>query len=261
MLTKTMEMIDMKPITFCAERLPNGEVGRHLAVDLARYPHALVVGATNSGKSIASMLIAAKISLHFPDSKIWILDFKGDSDTFDFSDGVPGCRYWKYMDCMEGLADYFTMFQERLAHDPGPNAGLNLLWADEYPSFILNLAKKDAESAKSMLSTVLMMGRQKRCMALTTAQKAMAEIYAQGARDNYNICLAMSNISKESAAMLGFDREAFCPVTEIGGGHLLLSGTNQTPVQIPYIGPRGMARMKDDILKAVIRNNDNYNRR
>lgn len=251
----------MKPITFCAERLPNGEAVRPIPVDLVRYAHALVVGGTGSGKSIASMLIAGKVSMHFPASKIWILDFKGDSYTFDFLDGISGCRYWKYLDCMEGLKNYYAMFQERLSNDPGPGAGLNLLWVDEYPSFVLNLPKKDADSVKSMLSTVLMMGRSKRCLALTTAQKAMAEIYAQGARDNYNICLGMGNISKESASMLGFNREEFCPVTEIGGGHLLLAGTNQRPVQIPYIGPRGMERIKKDILEAVTRNNDNYNRR
>ena len=244
---------NMKKITFCCERLPSGGATQPLQVDLDRYPHILTVGATNSGKSIASMLIAAKVSLHFPTSKLWILDFKGDSGTFGFLDGVSDCRYWKYLDCMEGLENYYAMFQERLSHDPGPDAGLNLLWADEYPSFVLNLPKKDAESAKSMLSTVLMMGRSKRCLALTTAQKAMAEIYAQGARDNYNICLSMGNISKESASMLGFIREEFCPVSEIGGGHLLLAGTNQRPVQIPYIGPRGMERIKKDILRAVTR--------
>ena len=240
-------------ITFCAERLPSGGAIRPIPVDLDRYPHALVVGATNSGKSIASLLIAAKVSLHFPTSKLWILDFKGDSDSFGFLEGIPGCRYWKYLECMEGLEDYFVMFQERLSHDPGSGAGLNLLWFDEYPSFILNLSRKDADAAKAMNSTLLMMGRSKRCMLLTTAQKAMAEIYSQGARDNYNLCLAMGNVSKESASMLGFDREAFCPVTEIGGGHLLLGRTNQRPIQIPYIGPRGMAKMKADILRAVTR--------
>lgn len=250
----------MRPITFCAERLPSGGAIRPIPVDLERYPQALLVGATNSGKSIASMLITAKVSLKFPTSKVWILDFKGDSDTFDFVDGVSDCRYWKYMDCMEGLVNYFSMFQKRLSHDPGPDAGLNFLWADEWPSFLLNLPKKEAEAARNMLSTILMMGRSKRCLTLTTAQKAMAEMYAHGARDNYNVCLAMGNISKESASMLGFDRDAFCPVTEVGGGHLLLGGTNQRPVQVPYIGPRGMAKMKADILKAVTRNDpvDNF---
>mgnify|MGYP001086463556 CR=1 FL=1 len=64
---------------------------------------------------------------------------------------------------------------------------------------------------------------------------------------------ALGNISKESASMVGFDRETFTPVTSTGGGHLLLNGADQRPVQVPYIGPRGMERMKADILKAVTR--------
>lgn len=62
----------------------------------------------------------------------------------------------------------------------------------------------------------------------------------------------MGNLSKESASVLGFSRDEFIPVTEIGGGHLLLGG-RQLPVQVPFIDPRGMARMKADILRAVTR--------
>lgn len=240
-------------ITFCAERLPSGGAIRPIPVNLDKYPHVLVTGGTNSGKSIVSLLVASKISLHYPTSKLWILDFKGDSGTFGFVENIPGCRYWKYLECLAGLEDYFSMFQERLSHDPGPNAGLNLLWIDEYPSFILNLPRKDAETAKSIISTVLMMGRSKRCMTLTTAQTALAELFSHGARINYQTILAMGNSSATSTSILGFSHEEFLPVTEIGGGHLLLSGTNQRPVQVPYIGPRGMAKMKADILRAVTR--------
>ena len=143
---------------------------------------------------------------------------------------VADCRYWQYTDCVQGLEDYYTAFQERLSHDPGPGAGLNLLWADEWASLILNLPKKEAETAKSMLSTVLMMGRSKRCQVLTSVQRASAELFSQGARDNYGFCLALGNISKKSASMLGFDREAFTPVTSTGGGHLRLNGADQRPV-------------------------------
>lgn len=243
----------MTKIVFCAERCPSGGTERPIPVDLDKSPHALIMGASNAGKSITSMLVSAKIALHSPKSKIWILDFKGDSDTFAFLNGVPDCRYWQYTECVKGLEDFYKMFQERLSNDPGPSAGLNLLWVDEWASLILNLPKKEAEVAKSMLSTVLMMGRSKRCQVLTSVQRASAELFAQGARDNYGVCLALGNISKESASMLGFDREAFCPVTRIGGGHLLLNGTNQRAVQVPYIGPRGMERMRADILKAVTR--------
>jgi hypothetical protein len=122
------------------------------------------------------MLITAKAALHIKNSKIWILDFKGDSETFGFlTNVVADCRYWQYTDCVQGLEDYYTAFQERLSHDPGP--GLNLLWADEWASLILNLPKKEAETAKLMLSTVLMMGRSKRCQVLTSVQRASAELF------------------------------------------------------------------------------------
>lgn len=97
-----------------------------------------------------------------------------------------------------------------------------------------------------------MMGRSRRFFCLTSVQRAQAELWNQGARDNYSCCLGLGNLSKEAASVLGFSRDEFLPVTEIGGGHLLLGG-RQIPVQVPYIGPRGMARMKEDILRAMTR--------
>lgn len=247
--------ICLPPLTLCYDRnvwLHYG-IKEPIAINLDKFCHILIVGSSGSGKSMASLLLTARISLHIPTSKIWILDFKGDGDTFGFLDGNSACRYWRFTSCKAGLENYYAMFQERLSNSPGPDAGLCLLWVDELSSFLLNLPKKDADIAKSMLSTILMMGRSKRCQIITTVQRASAELFSQGARDNYGICLSMGNITKESSATLGFDREAFFPVTSIGGGHLLLNGTDQRPIQVPYIGPSGMEKVKAAILQAVTR--------
>lgn len=243
----------MRPITFCAERLPNGGAARPIPIDLAKSPHVLIVGGTGSGKSVASLLLCAKISLHYPRSKTWIIDPKGDNDTFGFLNAVESCRYWQFADSMAGLQDYYDVFQSRLTNEPKDGEGLRLLWCDEWASMILNLPKKDAEEAKAMLATVLMMGRSKGCFVLCSLQRASAELFTQGARDNFSVSLALGNISKEQASMLGFLREDFVPVTRVGGGHLLLNGTNQMPVQVPLIGERGMERIKRDILLGVTR--------
>ena len=97
-----------------------------------------------------------------------------------------------------------------------------------------------------------MMGRSKRCMVLCSTQKAYSDLLG-GSRENFSISLIMGNTSKEQASTLGFSREDFLPVRSIGGGHLLLNGTNQMPVQVPLIGERGMERIKRDILLGVTR--------
>lgn len=104
----------------------------------------------------------------------------------------------------------------------------------------------------AQLSTILMLGRSRRFFCQTSVQRASAELFYQGGRDNYSVRLGMGNFSTESALALGFSREDVLPVTEIGGGHMLLNG-RQIPIQIPFIGPNGMKRMKEDILQAIIR--------
>ena len=73
----------MKEITFCAERLPNGEAIRPIPIDFDKSPHLICQGGTGTGKSVASLLTTAKIS-RLPGSQVFILDFKNDVDTFKF---------------------------------------------------------------------------------------------------------------------------------------------------------------------------------
>ena len=247
----------MKAITFCAERLPSGGAIQPIPVDFDRFPHLVCQGGTGTGKSIASLLITAKIS-RLQGSQVFILDYKNDVETFDFCRG-NSLRYWKFRDCEAGLAEYFDLLQSELTSDEkNGSRPVRWLWVDELSSWLLNSDRKTQEKIRSQISTVLMLGHSRRFFCLTSVQRAQAELWSQGARDNYSCCLGMGNLSKESASVLGFSRDEFIPVTEIGGGHLILGG-RQYPVQVPYIGSRGMARMKADILRAATRNNPTEN--
>lgn len=241
----------MKPIIFCAERLPEkGAAQRPIPIDFDKYPHLAIQGGTGTGKSIASLLATAKIS-QIPGTEIFILDYKNDVDTFKFCHGKD-CRYWRFQDCEEGLNEFYERLKNELASDDSGPRKVRWLWIDELGSWLLNSDRKTAESIRAKIATILMMGRSRRFFILVSVQRASAELFAQGARDNFSCCLGLGNLTKESASVLGFTREEFLPVTEIGGGHLLLNG-RQIPVQVPYIGPRGMARMKADILRALTR--------
>ena len=238
-------------ITFCAERLPSGGTIRPIPIDFDKSPHVICQGSTGTGKSIASLLMTAKIS-RIQGSQVFILDYKNDVDTFRFCHS-PNCRYWRFQDCEDGLEEYYNLLQSELASEEDIDSRpIRWLWIDELGSWLLNSDKKKAESVRAKIATVLMLGRSRRFFCLTSVQRAQAELFSQGSRDNYSVCLGMGNLTKESASVLGFSREKFLPVTEIGGGHLIVGG-QQYPVQIPYIGPCGMAKMKEDILRAVTR--------
>jgi DNA segregation ATPase FtsK/SpoIIIE-like protein len=129
------------------------------------------------------------------------------------------------------------------------------LWTDELGAFILSLPKKEQEQVKSMLSTILMMGRSMNCFVVTSVQRASAELFSFGARDNYGLSISMGNISKESASMLGFDREKFLPAIKPGEGHLLLNGTEQLPVRVAAdLGnPRILQAVMRDVLDIATR--------
>ncbi len=244
----------MRPITFCAERSPSPGAVRPIPIDFDKSPHVVCTGGSGTGKSVASMLISAKVA-RIPTSQLYILDYKNDTDTFGFLHGHgPGCRYWRFEACMDGLNEYYERFQVELAADTGPGGPrpVRWLWIDELASWLLNIPKKDAESARSKIASLLMLGRSRRYLLLTTVQRASAELFAQGSRDNYNICIGMGALSKESAATLGFSREDFLPPAQVGDGHMIVNG-NQIPIQVPYIGPKGMERMKEDILDGVTR--------
>lgn len=189
----------------------------------------MVIGPTGSGKTYAVKLLLGRISKYVPGVAVTICDFKADD--FQFLRGCNG--YYEFLDCKRGLEDFYHFF---LARQQGNNLDRSfcLLVFDEWASFLNNLEKKEAEEAKRQLSTLLMLGRSFNVHVLVSQQRADAQ-YFSTARDNFSGIIALGNLSKESALMLGFDRDKLEPVRDIGAGYMLINGTDLQEIQVPVV--------------------------
>ena len=199
-----------------------------------RHPMLLIVGGTGAGKSYGLSLLMGKISTHIPDSQLYLCDFK-DIDFREFAD-CP--RRWSYEKCSEGLNSFYESFKARLDGED-TTTHRKLLIFDEWAAFIMSRSdKKEQDKIKSMLSTLLMMGRGVQHHIIIGLQRADAQLFPMGGRDNFGAILAMGNISKEQKLMLFPDfRENMDETNGRGQGYLYLDGDVDgiKRVQVPSI--------------------------
>lgn len=220
--------------------------GRREAVlwDPSRLPHLLIIGATGSGKTYAAKLLLGRIAAHIPEAKAILCDYKADD--FRFLSGSP-C-YYEFDGCTEGLNAFYAAFQARQRGD-NPSRSLRLLMFDEWASYVSMLDKKDAEEAKRKLATLLMLGRSFNFHVLVSQQRADAA-YFSTARDNFNIVVALGNLSRESRDMFfsGF-KDELGPVRQVGEGYMLTNGAELRHIQVPRVRDPGKL---DDAIRRLV---------
>jgi hypothetical protein len=212
-----------------------------------RHPMLLTVGGTGAGKSYFLSLLMGKIALHMPDACLFLCDFK-DIDFRAFAD-CP--RRWSYEECVKGLTAFYDSFQARLS---GQDASTNrkFLVFDEWAAFVLSRDKKAAEDIKGKLSTLLMMGRGVRHHVIIGLQRADAQLFPMGGRDQFGAILALGNLSREQKLMLFPDsRDEFNMTNDRGQGFLSLDGEPLHRVQVPRIVNQNSLNMV--IRKGLIR--------
>jgi DNA segregation ATPase FtsK/SpoIIIE-like protein len=211
--------------------------------DYRHCPHVLTVGGTGSGKTYATKLILGKIAKYIPGAKATVLDFKADD--YNFLRGYNS--HYEFMDCVQGLESVYSAFLARMQGN-NPEHTFRLLMFDEWASFLNTLEKKEADVAKKKLSTLLMLGRGYNYHVLVVQQRADAQ-YFNTARDNFNVIIALGNLSKESALMLGFDRDKIQPVSGIGSGYMLTNGNDLRGIKVPTV--KNLTKLENAIRKLV----------
>lgn len=213
-----------------------------------RTPHILIVGATGSGKTYFCRLLLGKISRYFSDSELIVCDMKADND-YAFLQGTQ--NYFRFMDCEKGLDKISTMLVER--QQGNPDRHFTVLYFDEWASFIsaLSIDKKAYANALQSLSRLLMMGRSFNLQIVISQQRADASTFGT-ARDNFNLAIGLSNLSKEGQQMLFSDfREKMLPDRTRGTGYMLANGSDFHAIRVPTINR--MDLLEADIIAGVTR--------
>lgn len=195
-------------------------------------PHFVVFGATGSGKTYGTKLILARISKEVPDSQFYVADFKGDSD---FSVLNNAKRFFRFTDCEHCLDEFYLHFQRRQSGEDKTRNFL-LLYFGEWASYIMNVDKKRAEEDKKKLGTLLMLGRSFNIHVGISQQRVDAAYFSAGSRDQYNVVIALGNLSTEGKEMMFREyKDQMKPDRKQGTGYMITNGTDFVPIQVPYI--------------------------
>ena len=220
------------PFVYNAQLVERG-IKAYISIDLDTHCHWLCVGATGAGKSYALALMLGKIAKYEPTARLVICDFKKAS--FGWLDGRDG--FYGYTAVTDGIDTVYKEFQRRLElNDNTRNAQRIVCVVDEYAALINSLDKKAADEVKRKIAEILMMGRSLRVHLIIGIQRADAEFFKSGARDQFGAMLMLGNLSKEQKQMLAPDyRDQMTAVNQRGQGYLLLDGQGICRVQVPRV--------------------------
>lgn len=225
-----------------------------ISIDISSHCHALITGASGSGKSYALLYLIGNLLKSNVNTIIYFLDFKNSAD-FEFLNDYP--YFYSGDACYQGILDYYTRFCD--ARKNGKNTQRYILIFDEYPAFINYLTTKDKQDKSkncnnvlSAVSEILMLGRGIKFGIWIVTQRADSTLFSNGARDNFMIVIGLGRMSKEQKGMLFSGEDIPDKIYHQGDGILLADGYPLQEVSFPRI--RNIVDWKRHVKDILMRN-------
>lgn len=154
--------------------------------------HLIVVGGSGSGKSTGIMYWLYKLR-KYP-CELHIADFKASHEFYGISQ-----NYAEFEDCYALVKRYYDGF----LHTPeGGEGRIKILLIDEIAGLLTHYSvtkegKQKADEIRSIMSSILMLGRSRKCFLWLSMQRYSASIFpsASGSADNFHICIGLGRLS------------------------------------------------------------------
>lgn len=206
----------------------------------------LIVGPSGSGKTVFSTLLMGKLSLYIPNVSITVADYKG----VDF-DWLSGCHnYYSVDNAINGINSFFNMFEDRLyRREQAEN--IQVLFVDEFPSLLLSLPKKEQDELRCKFARLLNLSRALKIIIISAMQRPSAELFANGARDNYNIKFMFGANSKETIGMIMSEYKEFITPGATGVGYCTVNDMSLKKIRVAM--QKDTEKLHKTIFKAVNR--------
>lgn len=197
-------------------------------------PMGCCFGTTGSGKTYALKLLCGKL-VKYGKAKLTVCDGKGGGD-FDF---LKGCERYASIDVSAVFDGFYNSF---LARQKGEDESrdMRVLLFDEWSAYADSClfgpgGKKHMEAQRMKLGQFLRLGRSFQVHVLV-GQQRMDSTYFQGFRENFNIVIGLSNLSKESRDMFFSEyKERIEPDRARGTGYMTVNGASFTPIAVPKV--------------------------
>lgn len=217
--------------------------------DLA--PHGCCFGATGSGKTYALKLLLGKLS-KYANAQLTVCDGKGGGD-FNF---LKGCERYASVDVTNVFDNFYDAFLARQRGEDENQDTMRCLLFDEWSAYADGCllgpgGKKHMEAQRMKLGQLLRLGRSFRTHVLI-GQQRMDSTYFQGFRENFNLVIGLSNLSRESRDMFFKEfNEQVKPDRARGTGYMTINGSCFTPVVVPQV--KNLEKLHQAIFDGVTR--------
>ncbi len=205
--------------------------------------HLIVVGGSGSGKSTAVLYWLRKMQPHKPE--LYICDFKASKEFCGVSK-----HFAQFENCYDLIKDFYNAF---LSTPEGGNGTVKILLIDELAGLLTHYGmQKDtkalADEIRQIMSSILMLGRSRKCFLWLSMQRYSASIFpsASGSADNFHIIVGLGNLTVDGRKGL-FAGEHFDGEDELrfgqGRGIVLIDGQPLRALAIPQVSKRKLLQL------------------
>lgn len=207
--------------------------------------HLICVGGSNSGKTTSILYwIYKSRKLNI---KWYITDFKRSRDFWGITSS-----YAEYEDVYDMIRDFYQEFLE-IPEGGASDGRPRILLVDEVAGLLMHLSlskagKEKADELRGIFSSILMLGRSRKCYLWMIMQRYTASIFpcSSGGADNFYVAVGLGRLTVDGRKGL-FAGEHFEGEDELnfsqGNGIVLIDGQPLKSLIIPTVSKRKLKEL------------------